>query len=186
MTLNVLLWILMIVMIGTSGVLFVMTCIDFRREVRASRRVRSHLDPAIRGEIEQTMEWWDGEFRKLWDKVDPDARLYRESKSVYSHLSYVHRSRGELPVYRSVKGRTYAHTHGNRDPDPQCEACQAYLFDLEKRRDYLNPYRPAELSAPTTAELNLCREHEYVEDRSFANQYVRIACINCGWEVEEW
>lgn len=144
MTLNVLLWILMIVMIGTSGVLFVMTCIDFRREVRASRRVESHLDPAIRGEIEQTMEWWDREFRKLSGEPEPRK----------PHLNGAERVWTEWALKQAINAG--------------------------------DTYRVAEFSAPTTAELNFCQEHEYAEDRSFANQYVRIACINCGWEVEEW
>lgn len=114
------------------------------RDGRPKRAIDPAIDPAIRGEIEQTMEWWDREFRKLSGEPEPRK----------PHLNGAERVWTEWALKQAINAG--------------------------------DTYRVTEFSAPTTAELNFCQEHEYVEDRSFANQYVRISCINCDWEMEDW
>lgn len=134
----------LIVLLWAPTVLLVLyVAVSYIRTAPHERPKRA-IDPAVQAEIEQTMEWWDREFRKLSGEPEPRK----------PHLNGAERVWTEWALKQAINAG--------------------------------DTYRVAEFSAPTTAELNFCREHEYAEDRSFANQYVRIACINCGWEVEEW
>ena len=107
------------VALAVGGLYLGWTVVSF---IRTPRRARPAIDPAVRGEIEQTMGWWDSEFRKLEAKADPEARVYRASNRVYAshgrdrerHRNYHNVPPTEAEEWGAViEGRILAVTEGD-------------------------------------------------------------------------